>query len=160
MGPMVRAPARIPSDGVVTCTDSVEKPIELAAIGVASIGVAVLAVRYDTRGVLDSGGMIWAPALGGFGIAALLAAPEGAAYATECRAAKRRGAAIAEAHRRKAVARAEAGTEWKQAAAAARADDCATVRELDPQIRALDVELHDIVFARDVAIARCLAAVP
>jgi len=29
-----------------------------------------------------------------------------------------------------------------------------------PQVRALDVELHDVVFMRDVAIARCLAPAP
>lgn len=113
--------------------------------------------------MFDSAGFVWAPPLGLFGVIALMAAAEGAFHAHECRVAKERGAVVAEAARRnaeaarrKADARAEAGRLWKRAAAAARADDCASVRELDPQIRALDVELHDVVFARDVAIARCL----
>lgn len=46
---------------------------------------------------------------------------------------------------------------WIAGVVAARVDDCKTVRDLDAQIRALDVELHAVVFARDVAIARCLA---
>jgi hypothetical protein len=42
------------------------------------------------------------------------------------------------------------------AADAARHDDCATVMEIDPQVRELDADLHDTVFVRDVAIRRCL----
>jgi hypothetical protein len=91
------------------------------------------------------------------GVEGLIAAAEGASHAYECRRAKRRGAELAEAARHTSEARAEPGTKSKQAAAAARAGDCATVRALDPEIRTLDVELHDVVFARDVAIARCLA---
>jgi hypothetical protein len=43
-----------------------------------------------------------------------------------------------------------------QAATAARAGDCAAVQAADAQVRELDVELHDAVFVRDAAIARCL----
>jgi len=46
----------------------------------------------------------------------------------------------------------------KKAATTARADDCATVTSVDAELRDVDVEYHDVVFARDVAIARCLAA--
>ena len=159
MGSMVRAPAHIPSDGVVECTDSMEMPITAAAAGVVSLGAAALYVAAaDPQDALDSGAVLWVPLLGVFGFQALIGAAEGASHVHECRAAKQRGAEVAEAARRKAAARAEAGTEWKRAASAARADDCATVRELDPQIRELDVELHDVVFMRDVAIARCLAS--
>jgi hypothetical protein len=42
------------------------------------------------------------------------------------------------------------------AATAARAGDCAAVTAADAQVRALDIELHDTVFVRDAAIARCL----
>ena len=101
---------------------------------------------------------LWAPLLGLVGVYSLIGGAEGAAHVGECREAKQRGAEIAEAALRKAEARAEAETEWKRAYAAARADDCATVRALDPQIRALDVEFHDVVFMRDVGIARCLVS--
>jgi hypothetical protein len=43
----------------------------------------------------------------------------------------------------------------RRAAAAARTDNCASVIELDAQVRQLDEEFHAIVFARDAAIARC-----
>ena len=50
-----------------------------------------------------------------------------------------------------------AGELTKAAQAAARRSDCDRVAILDPQIRDLDPDLHVTVFARDVAIQRCLA---
>lgn len=44
----------------------------------------------------------------------------------------------------------------KQAMAAARADDCNAVRELDVRVRDLDAEMHAATFIRDEAIRRCL----
>ncbi len=157
-GSIVRAPKQIPSDGVVECTDSYETPLEALALGVVSMSVAISAPAADPQGTVDSGGIMWVPVLGILGVDALIASAEGAASVRDCRDAKQRGAEIAEAARRKAEARAEAETEWKRAYAAARADDCATVRALDPQIRELDVEFHDVVFMRDVGIARCLVS--
>lgn len=44
----------------------------------------------------------------------------------------------------------------KEAQAAVRADDCATVKQREVSIRALDSEFHAAVFVRDVAIKSCL----
>jgi hypothetical protein len=158
-GSIVRAPSQIPRDGVVECTDSMDTPIAAAVLGVASLGAALYAGTHASD-TIDSGAIFWAPLLGVAGVTALTGAAEGAAHVRECREAKQRGALVAEEARRKADARAEAGAEWKRAAAAARADDCATVREIDPQIGQLDLEFHDVVFMRDVAIARCLRTAP
>lgn len=46
----------------------------------------------------------------------------------------------------------------KQAAAAARAGDCDTVSVRESEVRELDAEVHATVFARDIAIKRCLDA--
>ena len=43
----------------------------------------------------------------------------------------------------------------REAATAARQGDCQTVQRLDSEVRDLDPEFHDIVFARDAAIAHC-----
>ena len=45
----------------------------------------------------------------------------------------------------------------REAAAAARAHDCAKVKAMDVDVRALDLEFHDTVFAREAAISVCLA---
>jgi hypothetical protein len=157
-GSIVRAPQQIPTDGVVECTDSMAVPIARASVGGLLTAGTLAYIATDPHGSIDSGGIFWAPVLVIAGLDLLYGAAEGAATVRDCRAAKQRGAVVAEAARRRAADRAQAGTEWKRAAAAARADDCATVRELDPEIRELDVEFHDVVFARDVAIARCLRA--
>ena len=44
----------------------------------------------------------------------------------------------------------------KQAADAARAEDCSRVQAIDPRVRDLDIDFHGAVFMRDVAIQRCL----
>jgi hypothetical protein len=44
----------------------------------------------------------------------------------------------------------------KQAADAARTEDCTQVQALAPRVRDLDTELHLAVFMRDAAIQRCL----
>jgi hypothetical protein len=56
-----------------------------------------------------------------------------------------------------AAKRARAWTLTRDAAAAARASDCNQVIVLSSEVFELDAEFHSIVFARDVAIARCLA---
>ena len=52
-------------------------------------------------------------------------------------------------------------TAWeltKQAADAARGQDCTQVQAIDPRVRDLDMDFHVSVFMRDVAIQRCLRA--
>ena len=44
----------------------------------------------------------------------------------------------------------------KQAADAARQQDCTQVQAIDPRVRDLDRDFHTSVFMRDVAIQRCL----
>jgi hypothetical protein len=53
--------------------------------------------------------------------------------------------------------RAQAWTLTQQAQVAARAGACPSVLRLGAEVAALDAEFHTVVFARDVAIARCLA---
>lgn len=161
---MVRAPKQIPADGTVECTDSMDLPIAAAVASVVATSVTVgVLVDADRKvAAMESVDLLlplWLPLVGSSSVTFLIAAVEGRSYALECRAAKRRGAEQAALVQRKeaqAKSRAEASALWKRAAAAARADDCVTVRELDPKVRALDVEFHAVVFARDVAIARCL----
>ena len=156
LGSMVRAPEQIPASGVVECTDTMEVPIAAAIVAVASAGTFIYSMAH-LEGAIDHGGVLWVPLLGTLSVDTLFAAGLGHSYVDECRDAKRRGAELVLRKHAQAEARAQAGTLWKRAASAARGDDCATVRELDPKIRELDVEFHDVVFARDVAIARCLA---
>ena len=157
---MTRAPKQIPTDGVVECSDSMNTAVAAGIGAAASAGVVAYALTH-MEFTAEHGGILWAPLAGVLAFDLLVSAGVAGGYATECRDAKRRGAeqgAVFARQQAQAKARAEAGTLSKRAAAAARADDCATVRELDPEIRALDVEFHAVVFSRDVAIARCLTA--
>lgn len=152
---MVRAPTQMPADGVVECTDSMEMPVA-ATVGAVITAVGAAYAMTHLESTVDNGGLLWAPLLGTTSVEMMISAGLGYAYAGDCRATKLRGAELA-AHRHARVsARAEAAERWKRAATAARTDDCATVRTLGLEIRELDVEFHGVVFARDVAIARCV----
>lgn len=137
-----------------------EVPIAMT-VGAVATGAAFGYAVTEIEAAMEHGGILWVPVLGMASVTLLAGTVQAQSYALECADAERRGAELAALAREKkvrAAARAEAGTRWKRAAAAARADDCTTVRELDPQIRELDAELHAVVFARDAAIARCLAS--
>jgi hypothetical protein len=72
--------------------------------------------------------------------------------ATDSKANEQSAPAMTRRERR----REEAWELTKQAEAAARSADCTQVQAIDPRVRDLDVELHVVVFMRDVAIQRCL----
>jgi hypothetical protein len=59
---------------------------------------------------------------------------------------------------RKERNRAAAWELTKQAADAARSEDCTQVQAIAPRVRDLDVDFHLSVFLRDVAIVHCLRA--
>jgi hypothetical protein len=72
--------------------------------------------------------------------------------ATDSRANEDRGPQLTRRERNRAAA-------WeltKQAAGAAREQDCTQVQAIDPRVRDLDTDFHLSVFMRDVAIQRCL----
>jgi hypothetical protein len=153
---MVRPPKELPADGVVECTDTMAVPFS-GALGLALLATVVLNFDKVIETVDNTGGpVIWIPLMTATFLYSLDAAVIGPRYVVECRDAKRRGAELARRKAEQAEARAKAGELWKLAAAAARSQDCATVLALDLKILELDVEFHAIVFARDVAIARCL----
>jgi hypothetical protein len=151
---MVRAPGQIPPSGAVECTDSTEVPTAALAIALVSAGVVAYGLS-DLDRAINSGGALL-PVLGLVGVQASFAAAEGYAVASDCRAAKRQGAEIVRRRETRSDGREQAVAAWKRAAVAARAGDCATVRELEAQTRELDVEFHAVMFRRDVAIVRCL----
>jgi hypothetical protein len=162
IGSMVRAPAQIPADGKVECTDTYEQPITAAVIATLSAATIAYAANHP-EWALENGGILWVPVAGILSVGTFIGVGEGLLRVEECKEAKQRGAAHAKIAQRDAqqaqarsAARAEANALSKRAAAAARADDCVSVRTLDPQVRALDVEFHALVFLRDIAIARCL----
>jgi hypothetical protein len=57
---------------------------------------------------------------------------------------------------RRAASREAAYALTKQAATAARAGDCAKVKSLAGQVKEANAEFYDVVFVRDVAIAKCM----
>ena len=72
--------------------------------------------------------------------------------ATDSRANEEHGPMLTRRERNRATA-------WeltKQAAGAAREQDCTQVQAIDPRVRDLDTDFHVSVFMRDVAIQRCL----
>jgi len=71
---------------------------------------------------------------------------------TDERANEDRGPTLTRRERNRATA-------WeltKQAAGAAREQDCTQVQAIAPRVRELDFDFHTSVFMRDVAIQRCL----
>jgi hypothetical protein len=126
------------------------------AVDVVAIGViaAVLATADLSDHEISS--------LAGAGFTSFLSSLDGVDATLRChrevRERERLAREDAATHQRLAV-REQAWQLTVAAETAARAGDCSRVWALDPQIAAIDVEMHDVVFARDVAVARCRSSV-
>ena len=145
------------------CKADVWVPIIDAAIAVTGITVALVEQhKIDGDSVLsepDRVLFVRVPAT--IGVIAGISATYGYFEVDSCRSDERRLLAAQHATEQQARVRAQtrenAWNATKAAALAARNHDCATVARIDADVRMLDAELYAAVFARDVAIARCLA---
>jgi hypothetical protein len=127
-----------------------------AAVGLAVLSIALVVqsgrdyAESDTASIATLSGL-------GAGLFSL-AATRGFTNVQACREHDQELAAEALAEQQRKAPRTHDAA-WqvtKQAAASARAGDCAAVAGADRALRDLDAEFHATVFVRDVAIARCL----
>ncbi|HEU0033799.1 MAG TPA: hypothetical protein VFQ53_24395 [Kofleriaceae bacterium] len=102
----------------------------------------------------DLGSLVSAVMLLG-GLAHAVSAAHGREGVAHCEALRAREAAAAHASTER---RAEAWRLTKLAIDAAAHDDCAVVKQQDARVRELDPDFHATVFARNVALQRCLEA--
>jgi hypothetical protein len=146
----------------VQCTNDIGVPIFDMTVGAVALGISAYTYKTnrDDQSSRDDAAKLAAPTLllsalafgaSVYGVKMVSACNKAYRLEREERATNRR----LREHRKGAWARAWAATQ--QAAAAARSGDCALVTKLEQFVRELDGEFHDIVFARDVAIARCFA---
>lgn len=145
------------------CTNDIGLPIFDATVGL--LAVAFTAYIYSSlredKNARDSAGKIAAPILSlsalGFGSSVY-----GFKMVSNCNRVKKlerdelKVMGQQRRHRKEAWGRAWGITQ--RAALTARTGDCVTVIKLSAVVNALDEEFHAAVFARDVAIARCLAS--
>jgi len=146
---------------VIDCTDSYALPSIDLALTAALAGGTLAGWKYSDSLTEECGG------LGCFilpmATAMLIVMPLVTAHGFErvhaCREVKERDTrwrAEEEARNSRERIREHAWILTKQAAIAARADNCALVRETSAKVRAEDADFHATVFVNDVAIARCL----
>jgi len=159
-GTLTKVPKERKGAELVDCSDGYSRPI-LDAVAAVATGVATAyGFKSGTFEDCEAIGCLILP----YGVVATIALPLVATYGFDvvhtCRETKVRVArerADEEAAVQRASLRDNAWQLTKHAAAAARAGDCATVRDTSAIVRRDDEDFHRTVFVKDVAIARCLA---
>jgi hypothetical protein len=141
------------------CPTSPIAPSLDAAVAVGSLVASIAIVATGGENYAESNASAYASVAGVGAALFALAATRGFQNVSACRDHQR------DLDRERLAARTPVApspsrlTAWdmtKHAAAAARNGDCATVLGVDRALVELDREFRDTVFARDVAIARCL----
>ena len=143
---------------VVDCEDVYVRPVldTVALVAVLATTAAILKYKDECYAI----DCLFLPYAVVGSITMPFAVVHGYSSVSRCRSAKRRIArqhVIDEARVQREIARDTAWQLTKQAAAAARNNQCDEVRTTSRRVHALDEEFHATVFTRDVAIARCLA---
>lgn len=147
------------------CSHGAAKGGVIAGVGITSIGIAMAAGAFGPGGETDPEDVAFIPLtvgilVGTISLFIMLSTkdpdekPEAAAAPPAPPPAPPRDPELERARRD----RARAWELTQQAAAAARADDCVRTAQFGAEVATLDAEFHATVFARDAAIARCLAA--
>jgi hypothetical protein len=142
------------------CPTSRTPPLLDAATAVAAAGLSIAFVVTGDENYAESDAAGYATLAGLSAGLVAIAATRGFSNVGECREHNRdveEEQLAAKRPRGVPQARLDAWEQTKQAEAAARTGDCATVVSLEKVVRTTDPELHATVFMRDVAIVRCLA---
>jgi len=150
---VTRMPHQLPV-GRVDCTESYQQPVVDSLVAAGSALALFAANACDNDSCLETRGLLAVPAV-------LLALPYSISALYGYGEVSRCDSANAPDHlaARASQARTEQALRLTEAAiAAARSRDCATVRELDPEIADASPLVRDEIFAQLQDVAACLAA--